>query len=252
MHSSLAQLKSMLTLRQNQDAPLHIFFRNDDVDKDEATLRRLLRLFMRRETPINLGVIPGRLTAACGELLAQYVRDAPALIELNQHGWRHINHEREGRKCEFGPSRTFDEQLADIAQGQSRMSEAFGTHWFPVFIPPWNRCAEDTYRALDQLGFHALSAKQGNAVVTGYRFKEISVTLDLYRWRGGASLKPSEEIFGELVAQISRRQTIGVMLHHKVMDERAFSFMDSMLDTLASCPIVRFNTFQSLLQLNES
>jgi hypothetical protein len=128
------------------------------------------------------------------------------------------------------------------------MNEAFGPRWFPVFIPPWNRCAEDAYRALDQLGFRALSAKQGNSVVTGYRFKEISITLDLYRWRGGACLKPSEEIFDELIAQLSRLQTIGVMLHHKVMDERAFSFLGSMLDTLAPYPIVRFHTFQSLLQ----
>jgi hypothetical protein len=62
-------------------------------------------------------------------------------------------------------------------------------------------------------------------------------------------MKPSEEIVDDLIAQLSRQQTIGVMLHHKVMDERAFSFLGSMLDTLASYPIVRFHTFKSLLQL---
>ncbi|MCI0391782.1 MAG: hypothetical protein MOB07_23815 [Acidobacteria bacterium] len=249
MNISFAQLNSALALRQQQDTPLRLFFRNDDVDEDEAALWRLLRLFLQRNTPINLGVIPGRLTAACSELLYRYISASPALLELNQHGWRHINHEPVGRKCEFGPSRTYAEQLADIAHGQSRMTEAFGPNWFPVFIPPWNRCAEGAYRALDQLGFLALSAKQGSSVVTGYRFKDISITLDLYRWRGGASLKSSEEIVDDLIAQLSRQQTIGVMLHHKVMDERAFSFLDAILDTLASYPIVRFHTFQSLLQL---
>ncbi len=251
MNSSLAQLMSALERRQEQSALLRLFFRDDDVDEDEATLRRLLRLFLRRETPINLGVIPGRLTEAGAGLLAQSISDAPALLELNQHGWLHINHEREGRKCEFGPSRTYAEQLVDIAQGQARMTEAFGPHWSPVFIPPWNRCAEDTYRALDQLGFHALSAKKENSVVTGYRFREISITLDFYNWRGGACLKPAEEIIGDLIAQVSRQQTIGVMLHHKVMDERAFAFLDSMLDTLASRQTVRFHTFQSLLRSSE-
>ncbi|MGH8247964.1 MAG: hypothetical protein ACREUU_16200, partial [Gammaproteobacteria bacterium] len=135
MNSSLEQLKSALAARQQQKPPLRLFFRNDDVDQDEPSLWRLLRLFLQRNTPINLGVIPGRLTAECGELLAQYVSDAPALLELNQHGWRHLNHEREGRKCGFGPSRTYAEQLADISQGQSRMNEAFGPRWFPVFIP---------------------------------------------------------------------------------------------------------------------
>jgi len=251
MQSPIDQLKSALAQRQQQAMPIRLFFRNDDVDEDEAALWRLARLFLQRNTPINLAVIPGRLTAACGELLAQAVSDAPALVELNQHGWRHINHECEGRKSEFGPGRAYAEQFADIALGQARMTEAFGQNWFPVFIPPWNRCSEGAYRALDHLGFRALSAKQGNSAVAGYRFKEISITLDLFRWRGGARLKSSEEIVGDLIAQLSRRQTIGVMLHHKVMDERAYSLLSSMLDTLASYPIVRFYTFQSLLRLDD-
>lgn len=248
MNSSLARLKSALARRGQQAAPLRIFFRNDDVDEDEATLRRLLRFFLERETPINLGVIPGRLTAACAELLAQSIGAAPELFELNQHGWLHLNHEREGRKCEFGPGRTYDAQLADIAQGRERMTEAFGHNWFPVFVPPWNRCTDETRRALDHLGFRALSAKRGGATGTGYRFEEISITLDLYRWNDGASLKSPEEIVDGLIAQLSRQQVIGVMLHHKVMDERAFSILGSLLDTLASHPTVRFHTFQSLLR----
>jgi predicted deacetylase len=196
-------------------------------------------------------VIPGLLTDACAELLAESVGAAPALLELNQHGWRHQNHEREGRKCEFGASRTYGEQLADIMQGQARMSEAFGPNWFPVFIPPWNRCTEETRRAVDHLGFRALSAKQGSSVVTGRRFEEISITLDIYRWSGGARMKSPEEVTCELIAQLSRQQTIGVVLHHKVMDDQAFYFLDSLLDTLAAHPFagaVSFHTFQSLLR----
>jgi hypothetical protein len=247
MNSSLAKLKSALT-RLGAER-LRIFFRDDDVDEDEATLRRVLRLFIERNAPINLGVIPGRLTADCADLLSQSACATPAMFELNQHGWAHLNHECEGRKCEFGPSRTYAEQLADITQGRARMAEAFGQNWFPVFIPPWNRCTEETYRAIDHLGFRALSAKRGGSVVTGYRFEEISITLDLYRWNDGARLKSAEELVDSLIVQLSRRQTIGVALHHKVMDERAFSFLASLLDTLASHPAVRFHTFQSLLEL---
>jgi len=248
MNSSLARLKSALAQRGRQAAPLRLFFRDDDVDEDEATLRRLLKLFLERNAPINLGVIPGRLTAACVELLAESAGAAPAKLELNQHGWRHLNHEREGRKCEFGPSRTHAEQLADVAQGRERMTEAFGQNWFPVFVPPWNRCTEDTYRALDHLGFRALSAKREGSVVTGYRFEDISITLDLYRWNDGARLKSPEEVVDSLIAQLSPQQTIGVALHHKVMDERAFSFLASLLDTLESHPAVHFHIFQSLLK----
>src|SRR5262245_15630932 len=135
MNSSLARLKSALARPRRQAAPLRLFFRDDDVDEDEATLRRLLRLFLQRTRPNKLGVIPGRRKAECAELLAHAAGAAPAMLELNQHGWLHLNHEREGRKCEFGPSRTYAEQLADVAQGRERMTEAFGPDWFQVFIP---------------------------------------------------------------------------------------------------------------------
>jgi hypothetical protein len=227
---------------------MNIFFRNDDVDDDEPRLRRLLRFFLERNTPVNLGVIPGRLTAACVELLLESVGATPELFELNQHGWRHQNHEREGRKCEFGASRSYAEQLADITRGQERMTEAFGPNWFPVFIPPWNRCTEETLRAIDRLGFCAFSAKQGGSVATGYRFQEISITLDIYRWNDGARMKSPEEITGELIPQLSRQQPIGVALHHKVMDDQAFLFLGSLLDTLAAHSAVSFHTFQSLLR----
>jgi hypothetical protein len=241
-------LKSALA---KQSAPVRIFFRNDDVDEDESSLRRLLWLFLERKMPVNLGVIPGRLTAACVEFLAGSVGAAPELIELNQHGWLHQNHEREGRKCEFGPSRSYARQLADIARGHERMTEAFGPKWFPVFIPPWNRCTEETRRAMDHLGFRALSAKQGRSIVTGYRFEEISITLDIHRWSGGAQMKSPEEIIAELIDQLSRRQTIGIVLHHKVMDDHAFYFLGSLLDALAARPsagAAGFHTFQSMLR----
>ena len=46
---------------------------------------------------------------------------------------------------------------ARIAAGQARMDEAFGNRWFPAFTPPWNRCTEETRRALEELGFSVLS-----------------------------------------------------------------------------------------------
>ncbi len=249
MNSSFAQIEAALARRQQQAAPLHFFFRDDDVGEDEATLRWLLQLFLRRETPINLAVIPGRLTAACSQLLLQSVRTAPQLLELNQHGWLHLNHEREGRKCEFGPSRAFAEQLADIIQGQAQMNETFGPHWFPVFVPPWNRCTEATCQALDQLGFRVLSRNRADALCAGSRLRELPVTLDLYRWRGGAQLRPAAELASELIRQIEQGKPIGVMLHHQVMDEEAFAWVEALLQVCQRYSIVQCHTFERLLGL---
>ncbi len=220
-----------------------VFFRDDDVDEDEATLCRLLELFAQKNVPVILGVIPAKLTNESVKLLAQF----PTTTEIVQHGWQHVNHELTGRKCEFGSSRSFDEQCADIARGQTRMREAFGNHWFPAFIPPWNRCTANTHQALDQLGFRVLSQLHKGAPPTGFSFQEISVTLDLFRWKDGATLRPQEELLQAIALQLTQPQPIGIMLHHKVMSDEAFLFLEQLLDTLRQLPNVRFHTFESLL-----
>ena len=224
--------------------PIDVFFRDDNVDEDEPTLRRLLHLFAQKNVPVILGVIPAKLTNECVELLARF----RSSIEIVQHGWQHANHELTGRKCEFGSSRSFDEQRTDIARGQARMHEAFGHNWFPAFIPPWNRCTTSTHQALDQLGFRVLSQlHKGVPPLTGFSWQEISVTLDLFRWKDGATLKPQEELLQAMAEQLTQPQPIGIMLHHKVMHDDAFLFLEQLLDALRQSSNVRFHTFESLL-----
>lgn len=234
------EFQEALTTTESVD----VFFRDDDVDVDEPALRRLLHLFAQKNASVILGVIPARLTSECVELLAQF----SACIEIVQHGWQHVNHELTGRKCEFGPGRSFDEQHADIARGQVRMHEAFGNHWFPAFIPPWNRCTANTYQALEQLAFRVLSQLCKDAPpLTDFSFREISVTLDLFHWKEGATLKPEAELLQAIAQQLTQPQPIGIMLHHKVMNDEAFLFLEQLLNALQQSPNVRFHTFESLL-----
>lgn len=248
MTQEFAQLSSLLAQRAARQQTVELFFRDDDVAEDEPALRRMLELFARCAVPLNLAVIPGRLTEAATKLLRKYLKAHPGLFEVNQHGWMHVNHETTGRKCEFGPGRSEAEQLADIARGRQIMTAAFGADFSAVFVPPWNRCTEATLRALDQPGFEALSQLKGKTAVTGDNFIELSVTLDLHRWKGGATLRSPGEIVTELMAQINAGEIIGVMLHHQVMDERAFSFLARLLDELRAQSCVRMHTFQSLLK----
>lgn len=231
-----------------QGEPVQFFFRDDDADEDVPELRRLLQLFVDGQTPLNLAVIPGRLTESGRALLLSAMQTAPELFALHQHGWQHINHETLGRKCEFGASRSLAEQLADLQRGQARMHDAFGAHWFPVFVPPWNRCTATTGQALTQLGFRGLSRIRGESPLADYRGQEIPVTLDLFRWRTGAELRSTAELVVELCQQLAARATIGVMLHHKVMDETACAFVAALLQVLRQFPAVRCCTFQQLLQ----
>ena len=236
-------------LEQLEAAPrtARIFFRDDDVDEDEETLHRMLKIFLRHDVPVNLEIIPARLTNAAIRALQQYSHFWPHLLGLNQHGWQHLNHEPTGRRCEFGPARSFEQQLQDLSQGRALLAEAFGAAFFPVFTPPWNRCTATTFSALAELGFPVLSKDRGREAVTGYGFQEIPITLDLYRWRDGAVMKAPADIISELRDQLSAGETIGIMLHHKVMDESAYEFLDLLVHGLSRQTGLEFHTFQSLL-----
>jgi predicted glycosyltransferase len=247
----------LMTLRQFLDAKeaerhdVHIFLRDDDVDEDEDSLKQLLDLALARGVPMNLEIIPGRLTAAGTAVLKNTLRADHALLSLNQHGWMHSNHEPEGRKCEFGPSRSFTQQLTDIAQGKAILESTFEELFYPAFTPPWNRCTTDTYRALEELGFQVLSKDRGKDRLDEYRFTEISTTLDLYSWKEGARMKSPDDIVHALIGQLEALPLVGLLLHHKVMTRDAFRFLDQILCELTHHSVVRFHTFRTVLPLSQ-
>ena len=246
------ELRENLALIQAEGKDVHIFFRDDDIDEDEETLIRLLDLFLAHGAPLNLAVIPDLLTDATVKRLHRRELWIPESLGLIQHGWRHVNHEQEGRKCEFGISRSLADKFNDIARGKSRLEEAFGPRFYPAFTPPWNRCTQDTFGVLDQLGFAVFSKDRGKEPVQDHRFQEFSTTLDLYRWKGGATLEPPDVIVKTLISQLWELDTIGILLHHKVMDVTALTFLDQLLNELRHCPQVRFHTFKTLMQQLEA
>jgi predicted glycosyltransferase len=246
------ELRENLELIRAEGKEVRIFFRDDDIDEDEESLIRLLDLFLAHGAPLNLAVIPDLLTDATVKRLHQRELWIPESLGLIQHGWRHVNHEQEGRKCEFGISRSLAEKFSDIARGKSRLEEAFGPRFYPAFTPPWNRCTQDTFGVLDELGFVVFSKDQGKEPVQDHRFQEISTTLDLYRWKDGATLKPADEIVKTLINQLWELDRIGILLHHKVMDSTALTFLDQLLNELRHCPQVRFHTFKTLMQQLEA
>ncbi|MGI9305119.1 MAG: glycosyltransferase [Gammaproteobacteria bacterium] len=230
---------------------VEIFFRDDDVDEDEDRLRELLDVAFARLVPVNLEIIPGRLTDAGAAMLKTIKGFDPVLMELDQHGWRHINHETEGKKCEFGGGRDYEQQYADIARGKRLLEEIFDQRFYPAFTPPWNRCTADTLKALDELGFAVFSKDRGKEPVTGYGFREISITLDLFTWKGAVRLRPAQETAAELAAQLQQLDRIGIMLHHKVMDAVAFDLFDALVAALQESAAVRFHTFESLIGISQ-
>jgi peptidoglycan/xylan/chitin deacetylase (PgdA/CDA1 family) len=188
-------------------APVEVFFRDDDAGWADERLLELLDRFAAAGLPLDLAVIPAATTPQLGRELRARER-----VGLHQHGLAHVNHEREGRKCEFGPSRPHERQRADIAAGRERLRELLGDRLQPIFTPPWNRCTADTGRALAELGFAGLSREHRADPLGIPGLPEAPVHVDWVR------LEPAE-LAARMAAQISDGGPLGVMLHHEVMPD---------------------------------
>jgi hypothetical protein len=203
-----------------------VFFRDDDAGWDDARLLSLCDLFGALELPLDLAVIPAALHEGLArELLS---RD---WLGLHQHGFSHENHEREGRKCEFGPSRSYDEVRGDVAAGRARLLELLGSVQ-PIFTPPWNRCTLDTARAVHDLGFSVLSREHRAEPFGLDGLAELPVHLDVAR------LSP-DELDSRFAAYAAEGGPVGVMFHHAVMEREDFDRAAELLSLLARHPAVR-------------
>ncbi len=237
-------------LRRALDAaprPVEIFLRDDDAGWDDARLFELLDLVAARGLPVDLAVIPRALGPALAAELRERARRSPARLGFHQHGLAHLNHEREGRKCEFGRSRPAAAQFADIAEGARLLAARLGPAVDPIFTPPWNRCTEDTGHCLAAFGFAALSRESRAPALEVEGLAELSVTVDWFAHRRGVPLTRVE--VGELLAAgCGSGEPLGLMLHHAAMGPTELADLAELLDLLVRHEAARVRPMAALIE----
>jgi peptidoglycan/xylan/chitin deacetylase (PgdA/CDA1 family) len=187
--------------------PVRVFFRDDDAGWDDTRLLALLDVFAAHDLPVDLAVIPAELHPPLArELLAR-----PG-VGLHQHGLAHANHERAGRKCEFGPSRGLAAQRRDIEAGRARLADLLGDRVDPIFTPPWNRCTTDTGTALAALGFRVLSRESRAEPLDVPGLFELPVHIDWVRFS-------QAELGARIAGAVRAGGPVGLMFHHAVMED---------------------------------
>jgi peptidoglycan/xylan/chitin deacetylase (PgdA/CDA1 family) len=214
------------------DEQVQFFFRDDDAGWDDRALERLLDVFEAHGLPLDVAAIPAAMSTCTVELLLHRSAAGRNDLTVHQHGFAHLNHEPEGRKCEFGLSRSRQQQTEDVAQGRALLHKLVGD--VPaVFTPPWNRCTSWTGEVLRDLGFEVLSRdlSAGSTGVAGLR--ELPVTVDWFAKR--KKLPVSAGGRGELLAESARgTRPVGVMLHHEVMTHEDLADLGMLLALVAS------------------
>jgi predicted deacetylase len=207
-------------LRRALDAaprPVGFFFRDDDAGWADERLFELLDLFESHSMPLDLAVIPCALTPRLASELRARVAAAPETFAIHQHGYAHLNHEPEGRKCEFGVARDGAQQLRDIELGKARLFDSCGPFVSPIFTPPWNRCTAVTGDCLRRAGFRILSRDATAAPLNVDGVCELPVTVDWFAHRKGVRLSIGE-LGLNLAAAVGAASPVGIMFHHAQTD----------------------------------
>jgi peptidoglycan/xylan/chitin deacetylase (PgdA/CDA1 family) len=213
--------------------PVCFFFRDDDAGWDDAALEALLDVFEPLGLPLDVAVIPLAATSRTVRVITGRQAGRNDLL-VHQHGLAHVNHEPVGRKCEFGVSRSRDQQRDDITRGRAVLRGMFGD--VPaIFTPPWNRCAPWTAEVLRDLGFAVLSRdlSAGTAGVPGLAEQPISVD-----WFAKRKKQPLDRrARGELLAETAAGPgPVGLMLHHQVMSAQDRADVHELLALVDSQP----------------
>lgn len=240
-----ARLRQVFPAEMKDGPTLQVFFRADDIALVDPAFSRLMQLFGRHAIPLCLAVVPDWLDAANWERLQQFEPENP-LWCWHQHGRVHVNHATEGKKSEFGDSRSRKAIRSDIEEGRYLLVRKFGKHFCQVFTPPWNRCGLKTLETLPALGFRAVSRSAGARPPAGGIIPDLAVNVDLHTRKENDSTAGWQNLLEEF-ARAAATGRIGVMLHHQRMNEAAFDFLDLFLAELRSRQNIICCSFRDML-----
>lgn len=239
------RIREILDGSRSGGTGLQVFFRADDIARPDAQFVRLMQLFMAHRVPLCLAVVPAWLGAAEWQGMKPF-DPANAQWCWHQHGWSHTSHEPRGKKCEFGNDRSRGDIRRDLEAGRGRLKKILGSLFCPVFTPPWNRCSLATMELLGELQFQALSRYENARPIAPATLPDLAVNVDLHTRREGDGQQGWDGLFAEL-ADAVRCGRIGFMLHHQLMNDAAFVFLDTLLTELRSRQDVSCVTFRELL-----
>ena len=243
------ELAAVLERRADNSNPPRVFFRADDVGAGGRPFESLCGCFRRHQIPLALAVVPAWLSPVRIEQLFRTAPQDEPLWAWHQHGWRHVNWQRNGKKSEFGEHRPFERQWRDIWQGRQKMMAVFQDHFVSVFSPPWNRLSWPTMRILQELGFLGVSLDGPFPKNMKYlpNLRSLRVHIDLHTRKSKDGSADYQHLLGQLRNCLTKKEPCGIMVHHQLMTVSAFAFLEELLRLLRYRVHARFLSFHDLL-----
>ena len=230
----------------NGTGKARIFFRADDIGVPGKQFSQLIDLFKNNNMPLCLAVVPSWLTTARFEKLHLLTNKKSSQWCWHQHGWLHRNHETTGKKQEFGPGRPAKEQLRDLAKGKDRLLSIMKGSFSPFFTPPWNRCSIDTLHGLQSLGFKAVSRSKNAQPASPVELPDIQINIDLHT-RKEVDPELCLKLLLKEVEQSISSGCGGIMIHHQLMNQSSYAFLELLLGKVNKSAHLHPVTFQDII-----
>jgi hypothetical protein len=217
------------------------WWRDDDLVEMTPGLERLSERSLQYRVPCLLSTIAERTSKKLSDL-----DHHGEILQFACHGLRHQNFERwRFRASEFGPSRSESDVANDLEAAWVAMKSVFGERALPIFVPPWNRFHPKHCEVLVKSKFRGLSSFAGNHPrIVPAAIRRFDVHVDIMDWRSTPVVLDQDVI----VARLSRAfrklspsklfrpnaplKPIGILTHHRVMNDAAWSIMDELFESL--------------------
>ncbi|MBU2981384.1 polysaccharide deacetylase family protein [Lentibacter algarum] len=245
--SDWQDLKAELKIWQAEGLSLPFWWRDDDAIAATPALERLGALARSHAMPVHIAVIPSLLE----ESLVQAVNTSDTFKVLT-HGWAHKNHALSGKKCEFGGDRPLAVRQQEARDGRDILQAGFGANAYDVFVPPWNRIADDLTAELPTLGYEAISTFTPRSTATTPEGLHIVNThLDPIDWRGTRDTVPPAQFAQSAAALLQARrmgkddstEPLGLLTHHLVHTADIWHTVEAFLDVLMAGPVEAVHPF---------
>ena len=231
------------------EGPLLVFFRADDIGIPSRQFQLLIDCFIKHRIPLCLAAVPSWITDKRFDELRQVTGRGSTQWCWHQHGRTHRNFEQDGKKQEFGPSRSRKEIKSSLQKGKRRLENIVADEFQPFFTPPWNRCSAATIESLVELNFSGLSRSRGAVPETVSELPDFQVGVDLHTRKEILPHVGFEHLLSELEKTIISGQC-GIMIHHQRMNYRAFEFLDLLLTAIKASPRLTPVLFNDLLAIS--
>jgi len=227
--SDWAELDAEIALWRKAGRTPALWWRDDDAAEATPALDRLLSLAQIHAVPIGIAAVPATLTTEAVARIAACPHAA-----LLQHGFRHDNHGGAEAKSEFPASRPLGVRRADVEAGFTRIKAIAGAQFLPVFVPPWNRMAEELAPVLVSAGLKGLSRnKPRTSAIAAPGLRQANIQVDLVDWHQDRRFLGEARVLAALVEHLAAKrlgqadadEPTGILSHHLVQDEDTWDFL---------------------------